>query len=72
MLKGIVDGENLQNSQTCWLVWTTSMDVYNVDREESGKGTRSSRNLCAKMIMTFKVPFPEGLPLGLFRYFFLT
>lgn len=48
-----VDGENLQNAETCWLIWTTSMEVYDVGREGSGKGTRSGRSLCAKTIKTF-------------------
>lgn len=49
------------------LVWTTPKEACDVEREESGKGTRSGRDLCAKMMMIFNVYVPTGLALSLFR-----
>lgn len=42
-----------------------------MQREESGKGTRSGRNLCAKMKVIFNVYFPVGLALRPFQSSFL-
>lgn len=52
------------------LVWTPSKEVCDVERKESGKGTRSGRGLCAKTTMIFNVYLPVGLALGLFHSFF--
>lgn len=53
------------------LVWIIFKEACDVEREESGKGIRFSRDLCVKMMMIFNVYVFIGLVFSLFYQFFL-
>ena len=70
MMKGVEGRETWRTLRSVsLLVWTTSKEVCDVEREERVKGTRSGRHLSAKMMIILNVYTPMGLGFVLFYQF---